>query len=224
MGRGAFQRRVERRRDRPNPIVITRLRVAIETLARWMNLASGWVFVFCAFFITAEVLARNFLGFTTQSTTELSAYMLAFGIAWGLAHALAERGHVRIDVFINRLPIGWRRALHLVALALMLVIAIAMAYGAIRLAHESWEFRATDMTGIRTPLVIPQGLWAFGISIFALLALLLLIELTAKLASNDRSEIEQRLSTRTYEEEAREVLEAVHLSTEATGKSGSGSP
>ncbi len=191
--------------------LITRLRAAVETLARWMNLASGWVFVFCAFFITAEVLARNFLGVTTQSTTELSAYMLAFGIAWGLAHALAERGHVRIDVLINRLPIGWRRALHLVALGLMLVTAVAMAYGAIRLAHESWEFRATDMTGLRTPLVIPQGLWAFGITIFALLALLMLIELTGKLATSERSRIEQRLSTRSYEEEAREVLAAAHV-------------
>jgi TRAP-type C4-dicarboxylate transport system permease small subunit len=204
--------------------VITRLRLAVETLARWMNLAAGWMFVFCAFFITAEVLARNFLGVTTQSTTELSAYMLAFGIAWGLAHALAERGHVRIDVFINRLPINWRRILHLVALALMLVIAVAMAYGAIRLAHESWEFRATDMTGLRTPLVIPQGLWAFGIAIFALLALLMLIELTGKLSSGDATEVERQLATRSYEEEAREVLEAVHVGGAAPPQAHGGRP
>jgi len=189
--------------------LIERARGAVETLARWMNAAAGWMFVFCAFFITAEVLARNFLGVTTQSTTELSAYMLAFGIAWSLAHTLAERGHVRIDVFVNKLPARWQRVLHLVALALMLVFGIALAYGGVFLALESFEFRATDMTGIRTPLVIPQGLWAFGIAVFALLAFLLLVELVARLARGDGDAVDRRMSSRTYEEEAREVLEAL---------------
>ena len=77
---------------------LDRLAAPLARLARWMNLAAGWLFVVCAVFITVEVLARNFLGFSTQSTTELSGYMLAVGIAWGLANALAERAHVRIDI------------------------------------------------------------------------------------------------------------------------------
>jgi TRAP-type C4-dicarboxylate transport system permease small subunit len=197
--------------------VLSALRRSVERLARGMNALAGWVFAFCAFFITAEVLARNFLGFTTKSTTELSAYMLAFGIAWGLAHTLAERCHVRIDVFINRLPASWRRYLHVIALALMLVLAVAMAYGAIRLANESWEFRATDMTGIRTPLVIPQGLWAFGIAVFALLCLLLVIEMTVRLAHGEGEVVERTLSTRSYEEEAKEALDAAQEGASARG-------
>ncbi len=197
--------------------MISSVRRALERAARWMNLAAGWTFAFCAFFITAEVLARNFLGFTTQSTTELSAYMLAFGIAWGLANALAERCHVRIDVFIMRLPARWRQYLHAVALALMLVLGVAMAYGATRLALESWDFRATDMTAIRTPLVIPQGLWAFGIGVFALLTLVTLIEALQRLARGEGEWVERALSSRSYEEEAQEALDALGLGNAGAG-------
>lgn len=198
--------------------MLTSIRRALEGLARWMNLAAGWVFAFCAFFITAEVLARNFLGFTTRSTTELSAYMLAFGIAWGLANALAERCHVRIDVFITRLPARMRQYLHAVALGLMLVLAIAMAYGATRLALESWDFGATDMTAIRTPLVIPQGLWAFGIGVFALLTLATLAESIVKLARGEGEWVERALSSRSYQEEAQEALDALRLAESARGE------
>jgi TRAP-type C4-dicarboxylate transport system permease small subunit len=181
-----------------------------------MNLAAGWLFVFCAFFITLEVLARNFFGFSTKSTTELSGYMLAIGIAWGLAHALAERIHVRIDVLVNKLPANLRHYLHAVALALLLVLAGAMAYGAWYITSESLDFRAADMSGLRTPLALPQGLWGAGIFVFAALCAVMLLEVLVMLARGRGSEVERMLGSRTYEDEAREVLEA--LGTEGPKK------
>jgi TRAP-type C4-dicarboxylate transport system permease small subunit len=188
---------------------LDRLAASLARLARWMSLAAGWLFVVCAVFITAEVLARNFLGFSTQSTTELSGYMLAVGIAWGLANALAERAHVRIDIFINKLPAGLRQYLHAVALVFLLVLAVAMAYGAWYITNESIEFRAADMTGLRTPLAIPQGLWGIGIFVFACLCLVLLVRAAWFLARGQGDEVERMLGSRTYEDEAREVLDAV---------------
>ena len=38
-----------------------------------------------------------------------------------------------------------------------------IAKGAYDLVDESILFRATDISLLRTPLWIPQGLWAFGI-------------------------------------------------------------
>ena len=174
-----------------------------------MNLAAGWLFVFCAFFITLEVLARNFFGFSTQSTTELSGYMLAVGISWGLAHALAERIHVRVDVLINKLPAGVRYYLHAVALAALLILALAMAYGAWYITSESLDFRAADMSGLRTPLAVPQGLWSAGILVFAAMCAVMLLEVLVLLARGRGGEVERMLGSRTYEDEAREVLEAL---------------
>ena len=188
---------------------LDRLAALLTRLARWMNLAAGWLFVVCAVFITVEVLARNFLGFSTQSTTELSGYMLAVGIAWGLGNALAERAHVRIDMLINRLPAEPRQYLHAVALLFLLVLAVAMAYGAWYITNESLEFRAADMTGLRTPLAIPQGLWGVGFLVFACMCLVWFVRAAVLLARGRGGEVERLLGSRTYEDEAREVLDAL---------------
>ncbi len=88
-----------------------------------MTAVAGWVLLACAVFVTFDVLARNFLGFNSKATVEITGYCLAFGIAWGLAGAFVSRVHVRIDVFIQRLPEGVRGYLHALAVMAMAVFA-----------------------------------------------------------------------------------------------------
>ena len=82
-----------------------------------MGYVAGWGFILCAAFITFDVIARRFFGFSSQATTELTGYALAFGISWALAHALTTRAHIRIDVLINHLPDRLRFPMHLLSLA-----------------------------------------------------------------------------------------------------------
>lgn len=187
--------------------LLERARAGLRGLARLMNAAAGWMFFVCAAFIAFDVLARNFLGFSSRSTTEVTGYMLAFGVSWGLAHTLYERGHVRVDILINRMPAGWRRYLHLLALLLLAVFAAYATYGAINLAYESYEFRATDMSALRTPLVLPQSLFAFGLGMLLVASLQLLVESLLLVLRGES--IDSLLSSRTYEDEAAEVLDAV---------------
>ena len=150
--------------------LIQRIRRFAASLATIMNHLAGWNFILCAGFITVDVLFRNFGGFSSSATTEITGYMLAFGIAWGLAHALAARAHIRIDVLINRLPLAIRQYLHAFALALLTVLALFMAWCAWQLVDESILFDAKDTSALAIPLVIPQGLWAVGISALAVFA------------------------------------------------------
>jgi TRAP-type C4-dicarboxylate transport system permease small subunit len=135
--------------------------------------------------------------------------MLAFGMSWGLAYTLHERGHVRIDILINRLPLRLRQYLHVLALAFLTLFAAYATYGAVNLARESWDFGATDMSALRMPLVIPQGLWAFGLAMLFVTALELLLECLARLFSGKAAEVDRLLTSRTYEEETAEILDAV---------------
>jgi hypothetical protein len=84
-----------------------------------------------------------------------------------------------------------------------------MAYGAIMLVVESWDFGATDMSLLRTPLIVPQGLWAFGLSAFFVLVLAMLAEALLLLAAGDSTAVDRLLGTRSYTEEAQEALDAV---------------
>jgi TRAP-type C4-dicarboxylate transport system permease small subunit len=184
-------------------------RRVLARLGTLMGYAAGWGFILCAAFITFDVLARRFLGFSSQSTTELTGYALAFGISWALAHALTERAHVRIDVLINHLPARVRYPMHLLSLAALAVFVGFLAKGAWDLVDESLLFGATDISVLRTPLWIPQGLWAFGICVFLALILLMLVENALLLVAGRGAELEANLHARTYDEEAAEALEAV---------------
>ena len=174
-----------------------------------MGYAAGWGFIACAAFITFDVIARRFFGFSSQATTELTGYALAFGIAWALAHTLTTRAHIRIDVLINHLPERLRYPMHLLSLAALAVFIGFIAKGAWDLVDESVLFRATDISVLRTPLWIPQGLWAFGIGVFLLLIVLLLVENILLVLAGRGREAEALVHARTYEEEAAEALEAV---------------
>ena len=192
--------------------VVSRANRLIDALARGMTRCAGWLFVLCALFVTFDVLARKFLGFSSQSTTELSGYMLGVGIAWGLAGALDARTHVRIDILIQKVPPRWRGYLHWLALASLAVFAGFLLYGAWHTTMESWDFKATDNSLLKTPLIIPQGLWLFGIGVFGVMAALRVIEVALLLPGGDIEAIEHLTGPRSYVEEAEEALEATgHL-------------
>jgi len=187
-------------------------RRAVARLGTVMGYVAGWGFILTAAFITFDVIARRFFGFSSQATTELTGYALAFGISWALAHALATRAHIRIDVLINHLPDRLRYPMHLLSLAALAVFIGFIAKGAYDLVDESILFRATDISVLRTPLWIPQGLWAFGIALFLLLIVLLLLESLLLVLAGRGREAEALVHMRTYQEEVTEALEATGLS------------
>jgi TRAP-type C4-dicarboxylate transport system permease small subunit len=197
------------------------LRRASSALAARMNDLAGWVFILCAGFITLDVLFRNFGGFSSSATTEITSYMLAFGIAWGLAYALSARAHIRVDVLVNKLPIAWRQYLHALALAVLTGLALFLAWCAWTLVDESVFFNATDTSALAIPLVIPQGLWAIGISMLAMQAVLQLFEVACLLWAGDAQQIDSLLGARGYEEETQEALEAVGIAPSAFHREGS---
>jgi TRAP-type C4-dicarboxylate transport system permease small subunit len=197
--------------------VASALRRATTALATAMGIVAGWGFVLCAFFIAAEVLARSIFRVSTGSTVEISGYALAFGLSWGLAHGLAQRSHVRIDMLINRLPRQARVPLHLLSLTLLGVFIGFVAKGAWDLVDESLLFNATDISALRTPLAIPQGLWAGGLIVFLVLIVLMLVENLLLAIAGQGTQVERNLSSRTYTEEAEEALEALHVTPAGSG-------
>ena len=72
-------------------------------------------------------------------------------------------------------------------------------------------FNAKDTSALAIPLVIPQGLWAVGITMLAVFAVVLLLEVVCLLVAGDAAEIDKLLGPRGYQEETQEALEAVGL-------------
>ncbi len=188
-----------------------RLRHGVAALATFMGWAAGWNYVTCALFITFDIVGRAAFGVSSTATVEVTGYMLAIGIAWGLAHTLAKRAHIRVDVLVNRLPVGLRAWLHALALALLGVFAGFCLWAAWSLVDESLLFDAHDNTSLRIPLVLPQGLWLVGIAAFCLMVAVLLLESLLSLLAGQGPELDRLLGSRTLEDETAEALEAVEM-------------
>jgi TRAP-type mannitol/chloroaromatic compound transport system permease small subunit len=191
--------------------LLARLRAANELVGHVMNDAAGWLFVVCALFVSFDVLARKFLNISSKATVEVTGYMLAFGIAWGLCDALTTRAHIRVDVIVSKLPLAFRAWAHGLALAFLAVLAFFFVWRAWAVVLESWEFNAHDSSALTIPLVVPQALWALGITAFFALAVLMLTEVLILLSMGRRAQVDRMLGPRTLKEEADEALEAAGL-------------
>src|SRR6266849_6578616 len=175
---------------------LDRLRDANERVGHVMNDVAGWLFVVCSLFVSFDVLARKFFNVSSRATVELTGYMLAFGIAWGLCDALTTRAHIRV---------------HGLALAFLALLAFFFVWRGWAVVHDSWEFGAHDSSALTIPLVVPQALWAFGITAFFALTVIMLAEVVILLTLGRRADVDRMLGPRTLAEEAEEALEAAGL-------------
>lgn len=192
-----------------------RLRIWVAALAGVMAHIAGWNYILCACFITFDIVGRSFFGFSSKATVEVTGYMLAGGIAWALAHTLAKRAHIRVDVFMMRLPLGLRAWLHLFSLVLLLGLGVFFAWAALELVDESALFNAHDNSALRIELIWPQGIWAFGIITFAVMAAVLMLEGSLAILADEPEALDDLLGSRTLKDETDEALQAVAMAQKA---------
>lgn len=194
-----------------------RLRIWVAAFAAMMAHVAGWNYILCACFITFDIVARSFFGFSSKATVEVTGYMLAGGIAWALAHTLAKRAHIRVDIFMMRLPLGLRAWLHLFSLALLLGLGVFFAWAALELVDESALFNAHDNSALRIEMIWPQGIWAFGIISFAVMVTVLMLEASLSILAGESEALDSLLGSRSLRDETEEALEAVAMAHEGLG-------
>ncbi|QHE87357.1 TRAP transporter small permease subunit [Hydrogenophaga sp. BPS33] len=170
---------------------------------------AGFAYLAITLLICFDVVGRRLLGFSTESTTELTGYLMAAAMSWGLAGTLIERAHVRIDVLVQKTPLSVRVWLHGVAIAALLIFGAFMAWGALLLVKDTYEIGATDLSIWHIPLAIPQGVWAAGFALLLLGVLALIARAASLMCNRDYDGIDRLLVARSYVDEATETLEAV---------------
>ena len=76
---------------------------------------AGGALVLMALIGTADIIGSQFFGRPVPGTLELSSSLMVAGIALGLPLAQRARRHVRVEIFIDRLPPRARAWLDLLA-------------------------------------------------------------------------------------------------------------
>lgn len=77
---------------------------ALEMVEAVLNLVSSIVLFILLLYVTAEVTMRLMFNSPLAGHLEMSQLLIAASVFLGLAYAQARRGHVGMDILINRLP------------------------------------------------------------------------------------------------------------------------
>jgi len=144
------------------------IETGVKAIARLGYIVGGWCLILLSLMICVEVVLRKVFNQSLQGVDEYGGYALAISSAIGFAYAFYEGSHIRIDVLVRRLPRGLRIASSLVAHLSLFFVATFFAKYAVLLTLESLDMESFANTPLRTPLYIPQGIWAFGMCLFAL--------------------------------------------------------
>lgn len=141
-----------------------------SAVSLWMARIGGGALLGVAILIAVEVFLRMFRIGNLSVGTELASYTLALAATWSLAYVVLERGHVRVDIIVRKLPNVPRSVLDLLALMSLAIVGAALLYGAYTMLSTSLRLGSRSNTTLGIPLAIPQGLWTLGLAWFTLVA------------------------------------------------------
>jgi TRAP-type C4-dicarboxylate transport system permease small subunit len=148
------------RRNSHGPIVgLANLAMAIAMLT---------VLAMCLL-VTGAVVVRAAFGWPVVWVPEIVGYLMVVLVFLALGETMLAGGHIRIDLFVCRLPKRLRDALDLVTLALSTGVAAFFTWHGLRTMLRSYDFGRKDSFGaLKTPLYIPQSAVPIGLAILTL--------------------------------------------------------
>lgn len=130
-----------------------------------MAWVAGGTLILVSILIVVEAVLRKVLSISLGGVDEITAYAFAVTTAWALPYALMERANVRIDAFHTLGPLPVRVILEAFALFVMTVFFGYLLFRGGEHALGSLIADRRSNSSFQAPLVIPQGLWVFGLAV-----------------------------------------------------------
>ncbi|WP_439123645.1 TRAP transporter small permease subunit [Marivita sp.] len=119
--------------------------------------------------VTCQMIFIRFvLNGSTVWQTEGVTYMMVAATMLGLPYVQYLRGHVNVDLLPLMLPMGARKILAFLVLALTLVVAGGMLWHGYLFWHEAWDWGETSNTPWNPKLWVPYIALPLGFGLYAL--------------------------------------------------------
>ncbi|MFQ6017473.1 MAG: TRAP transporter small permease subunit [Kiloniellaceae bacterium] len=180
-----------------------------RTFSRYGAWFGGALIIVAAVIVGVDVVIRKAFNVTIGGADELSGFALAISSAWAFGFALLERAHVRIDSVYVWLPPRVCAVLDILGLIVFTLFMGLFAWQAYGVFRNSVAMDTRTMTVLETPLRFPQFLWVLGLSVFVLIALLLLFRSLVALASGDVATVQRRIGSKSAREDTGEEVRRI---------------
>jgi len=148
--------------------------IIFEKIAYLGGCFAGWLVPIMMMLVVVDVFMRYVMNQPLMVSDEFSAYMLVALSFLGLAYTWREKGHVRIEILVNRLSSGTYGWVRLLGLILTLIFMIEMDLAAYKMITYALQINLRSSTWLMFPLFWPQLTVFLG---FILLTLLLIVDI-----------------------------------------------
>lgn len=199
--------------------MLDRLDRFAERLALLTVWIGGALLLAAAILVTFDVVGRKTGLLNLGGSDELASYAFAIGTAWAFSFVLLQRGNVRIDAVYQLLPFWLRSVLDVISLLGLLIFVGFLVWRAGVLVQTTIELGARSVTPMRTPLIVPQGLWLFGLVVFLLVILLTLVRSIFALARGDFAAVQRAAGAAGVQDEAEDELRGLAVKPPAADRS-----
>lgn len=146
--------------------IIPATEAALQRVSYAACIMGGWFIILLSVGICLEVVLRKVFNSSLQGVDEFGGYALATTASLGMAYCFFEGAHIQIDLVVRKLPTKLGRVFAFIATLGLGAVVGMMAWEALKLTQESHMFGAFSNTPLRTPIHIPQGIWASGFCLF----------------------------------------------------------
>jgi len=143
------------------------LRRSLDRLYLVTGVLGALTMIVLVLLILAQIVTR-LLVLPVPGLDELAAWSVAGCALLPLAYTFRHGVHIRVDLVISHVGPGKRRAMEIVALAAASAMVSFMAYAAIDMVWDSYEFGEMSSGQIVVPIWIPQIAIPVGVSVFAI--------------------------------------------------------
>lgn len=112
--------------------------------------------------LTFLQIVGRMLGFLISTGAEFAGFCMAGSIFLALAWTLRSGGHIRVNLFVQRLPEGARRVGEIWCLGIAVLSVGLFAWSSVRMTWDSYRFGDVSVGMVPVPLWIPQTAMAAG--------------------------------------------------------------
>lgn len=176
-------------------------RGVVAAVSRFFAWIAGALILFSALLVSTDVVLRGLFNLSALNSFELSTYAFAASVTLGHAYALIARSQIRIEVVYVLFSRKIRNYLDIISIILLAGSAVMLVYFAFRTLQFSYKIGAHSNSALAVPLVVPQGIWFFGLALFALTACWLTVQALFHLATGRSDRISRNIGVKSPQEE-----------------------
>ena len=153
----------------------------VNFLARWLNWLGAAALIASMFIVCINVVGRGFFHRPLKGTVDIASLLGAFIIAGAIAYTQVLKGHIRIGLFVERLPYRLKYIVEsLVSLSSFVLFAI-ISWQTILFANMTYEIGELSEV-MKIPLTPVAWMVSLGCIALSLVLLFDFIKALAKVA------------------------------------------